>query len=600
MVNFSPSPGTGDLYDDPDYVDPLNNNFALNASSTMIGAGQYEYDMGGVPYTVRPLMPSDLEIVTIPDEFNVTISWTNPSENSDGTTITSLNGVKIYRNGELIADMNGMTPGAYADFNDVVPIQDNYRYRIIAYTDIDGLYSFTRSQWIGPNISSLPTGPDAYGYSALESSDPDGPAFDWLEIAPTGGGPGAVVSELTGQDDHSAVVDLPFSFQYYGMTYDQITICTNGWLAMGDAQSEVDWSNTGIPNADGPPAMLAPFWEDLNLEHSGEIATFYYVVGGTFIVEFYQVPQWSPETALETFQVILYDPAVHTTVTGDGMILFQWHTVSDPSEATFGIENQAEAVGLQLGLNNSFDPTLLGVQNDYAVLFTPPDENFPVAVTLTPESPPVVIPAAGGSFNYTLDLSAPVNTETFDVWIDVVMPNGSLYGPVISRNITLQTGVPLTRDMTQNVPSGAPEGEYTYRSFIGDEALGLIWSIDTFTFAKEGVTDGSGGSWACTEGTTLCDGIPVNASVAEYIIHSNSPNPFNPMTTISFALPEASRVSLNVYNSHGSRVATLVDGWRAAGAHELTFDGSNLSSGVYIYQLQAGEFVEAGKMLLLK
>jgi len=78
------------------------------------------------------------------------------------------------------------------------------------------------------------------------------------------------------------------------------------------------------------------------------------------------------------------------------------------------------------------------------------------------------------------------------------------------------------------------------------------------------------------------------------------PNPFNPLTTLSFALPEAAKVSLSVYDISGSLVATLANGWRSAGMHEVTFDGSKLASGVYFYRLQAGEFVSGGKMVLLK
>lgn len=79
-----------------------------------------------------------------------------------------------------------------------------------------------------------------------------------------------------------------------------------------------------------------------------------------------------------------------------------------------------------------------------------------------------------------------------------------------------------------------------------------------------------------------------------------SPNPFNPATTLSFALPKASRVCLSVYDVSGRLVATLVDGWRDAGVHEVTFDGSSLASGVYIYRLQAGTYHASGKMVLMK
>jgi PKD repeat protein len=80
----------------------------------------------------------------------------------------------------------------------------------------------------------------------------------------------------------------------------------------------------------------------------------------------------------------------------------------------------------------------------------------------------------------------------------------------------------------------------------------------------------------------------------------NWPNPFNPSTEISFSLPEASRVSLEVYNVMGQKVATLVKGHLDAGEHSFTFNGSGIASGVYLYRLEAGSSVETRKMLLLK
>jgi len=78
------------------------------------------------------------------------------------------------------------------------------------------------------------------------------------------------------------------------------------------------------------------------------------------------------------------------------------------------------------------------------------------------------------------------------------------------------------------------------------------------------------------------------------------PNPFNPATTIRYTLPEVARVTLVIYDVLGRAVATLVAGEQAAGAHHVAFDGSGLSSGVYLYRLEAGSEVVSGKMLLLK
>ena len=83
-------------------------------------------------------------------------------------------------------------------------------------------------------------------------------------------------------------------------------------------------------------------------------------------------------------------------------------------------------------------------------------------------------------------------------------------------------------------------------------------------------------------------------------LEQNYPNPFNPATTIEFSLPQRQEVTLKVYDLLGREVATLVNANIEAGVHSVTFDASNLPSGVYIYRLQAGEFTETKKMVFLK
>ena len=83
-------------------------------------------------------------------------------------------------------------------------------------------------------------------------------------------------------------------------------------------------------------------------------------------------------------------------------------------------------------------------------------------------------------------------------------------------------------------------------------------------------------------------------------LHPCYPNPFNPATTISFDLPMISKVSLVVYNVGGQKVETLVNDRVSAGSHNINFDGARLSSGMYFYTLNAGQFSETRKMMLLK
>jgi hypothetical protein len=83
-------------------------------------------------------------------------------------------------------------------------------------------------------------------------------------------------------------------------------------------------------------------------------------------------------------------------------------------------------------------------------------------------------------------------------------------------------------------------------------------------------------------------------------LHQNHPNPFNPSTTITYDLPASTELRLSIFDMLGCEVSVLVNGRGEAGIHEVTFDGSNLASGVYLYRLQAGDFVQTKRFVLLK
>ena len=83
-------------------------------------------------------------------------------------------------------------------------------------------------------------------------------------------------------------------------------------------------------------------------------------------------------------------------------------------------------------------------------------------------------------------------------------------------------------------------------------------------------------------------------------LFQNYPNPFNPSTTIRYVLLQRTHVSLTVFNTLGQKVAALVSGNEEAGSHAVRFDGNGLASGVYFYRLQAGEFVRAKKLVILR
>jgi len=112
--------------------------------------------------------------------------------------------------------------------------------------------------------------------------------------------------------------------------------------------------------------------------------------------------------------------------------------------------------------------------------------------------------------------------------------------------------------------------------------LGKGWDIGAFEIASN---DGGG---------THNDG------VTHFLLNQNYPNPFNPTTKISFTLPKETQVKLDVYNVLGVLVTNLIDMRYPAGTHFVNFNGSYLSSGIYFYTLQADNFRETKKMVLLK
>jgi hypothetical protein len=87
---------------------------------------------------------------------------------------------------------------------------------------------------------------------------------------------------------------------------------------------------------------------------------------------------------------------------------------------------------------------------------------------------------------------------------------------------------------------------------------------------------------------------------ALFRLDQNFPNPFNPSTTVRYALPVRSHVTLSVFNPLGQRVATLLNESQEPGNHEVRFDGTGLASGVYFYRIQAGDFVQTKRLLLIR
>ncbi len=219
-----------------------------------------------------------------------------------------------------------------------------------------------------------------------------------------------------------------------------------------------------------------------------------------------------------------------------------------------------------------------------------------VGVDMVPDEDPVFVPP-GGSFSYTGTLvNYSGETQVVDVWVMIDLRPGS-YGPVQrANNVTMYAYQTRSYPVTQHVPQSAPPGaEYGYVAYCGDypsSKMDSAWFDFWITYPRGGdANDWLISGWF----DDISEPMPT-----DYALAGSYPNPFNATTTITYQLPQAGKVTLDVYNLMGQKAAVLVDEYNTAGTHNVKWDASEFSSGVYYYRLETPEFSQTKKMLLVK
>ncbi|KPK73731.1 hypothetical protein AMJ87_00995 [candidate division WOR_3 bacterium SM23_60] len=201
------------------------------------------------------------------------------------------------------------------------------------------------------------------------------PVFDWIAIDSTQSQyPGI---SMNFSDDVTVPMPLPFTFRYYGVNYDTISISSNGWIVMG-ATYNTDNTNTHIPHSDGPARMVAGMWCDLDPGNDGAASDVYYYYDDQdhrFIIEYFRCEHY-PNGSEETFQIILHDPSYYPTPTTDGEIVVQYLLSLQQSTMTIGIENSSENVGVEYYFNGIYDSLAAPVTDSFTILYTtyPPEQ----------------------------------------------------------------------------------------------------------------------------------------------------------------------------------------------------------------------------------
>ena len=181
-----------------------------------------------------------------------------------------------------------------------------------------------------------------------------------------------------------------------------------------------------------------------------------------------------------------------------------------------------------------------------------------------------------------------------DVWKPRISPIRFKVEDGDTPNLEIESMVPQTKTEqweTVVFDFSEKDGKWNIIAFMPDFASPIDLDEDiVIYFANIRIGDGS----------NITSTKPGADIPSEFRLVQNYPNPFNPATIIVFQIPEYSPVSLEVFDVTGRRVITLIDENLEAGYHEVTFDGSRLASGAYLYRMQAGDFVQTKKLMLIK
>ena len=136
------------------------------------------------------------------------------------------------------------------------------------------------------------------------------------------------------------------------------------------------------------------------------------------------------------------------------------------------------------------------------------------------------------------------------------------------------------------------------------DELTFLWNVEAHD-GTDSTTAGGGPRTLIVNANALYMGVDGNTIPDQFALYDNYPNPFNPRTNINYDIPEATDVTLDVYNLMGQRVRTLVSRHHEPGRYSVSWDatndfGSPIASGMYIFKIHAKDFVSIKKMLLMK
>ncbi len=276
------------------------------------------------------------------------------------------------------------------------------------YTFADSAsFTFAVGEYGAGDPTQGPTGL-YYAYETKDTLYSESPAFEWMEIDPDSGGFGDILP--FSNEIQVVTVDLPFTFTYWGEDFTRLTVSADGWVAPGEITS-VPPDNYQLPHTDGVPGMIAALWDNLwnPTSEEGRVCAYFDADNGKYIIEWDNISHYSSASPKETFQIVLCDPVMYPTRTGDAEIIFYYRDLNffGIMFSTSGIESPDELWGINYSYNDSLPVTAFGLEDSSAIRWTT-DEPFITAV------PPAQVGATRipRTFRFDPAYPNPFNPET--------------------------------------------------------------------------------------------------------------------------------------------------------------------------------------------
>ncbi len=305
---------------------------------------------------VPPTLSVD-EVLTISNTGGATLNISNIVSTDAAFTVDTTSGA-VAPDGDL---------DVMVTFTSSAPTRTDFMGALVITSDAP---SSPDTVLLGGDAAPTAGGPDAFGYSWVNSFDAAGPVYGWIDTTD------ATNSGIAGGDDYRGTIPLPFDFYFYGNWYNEITATTNGWIGMGPYTdySSSYWTNDTIPYSSAPNNIIAPLWDDWKAGGTSypEGAIYYKTVGvepnRQFVVIFHNFYRSSSNTDLYTFECILEEGTNNITVQYLDVVGSS-STANNGVGATVGIEDADGAIGSLFEYNG--DPQL--VYDSEAVLFVAPE-----------------------------------------------------------------------------------------------------------------------------------------------------------------------------------------------------------------------------------